>query len=100
MKSTAAASRNGVCERTRSRMRRKGPALSTCPCRLRLFSMSATIVSASAGRPCVTSQRGLSGIHMRITKMTVLRSAPIANAAGMVSTVAMDAPIAIASVEL
>ena len=42
--------------------------------------MPATTRSASATRPCVISQRGLSGSHIRMKKITSARLAPIRKA--------------------
>src|SRR3984957_18836772 len=43
-------------------------------------SMRRTTASAACGKPCVTSQRGLSGIQSRMTKITSPIVAPIRNA--------------------
>ena len=61
-------------------------------------------VSASSARPWVTSQRGLSGSHMRISRMISPSAAPIANAtrqpmstgnsAGSSKTIVPAAPMA------
>ena len=66
--------------------------------------MSATIFSASSARPCVISQRGLSGSHIRMKNTMSARAAPIRKAArqpcsgsitaGSSSTIAASAPSA------
>lgn len=40
-------------------------------------TMSSAMLEASAGRPCVTSQRGLSGSQSRIGRINKPRAAPI-----------------------
>ncbi len=100
----APTSHNGVCVRARSRILANGPDGSAWPWRVNCASMPATTASASDERPWITSQRGLSGIHSRMKKMTMLRAAPIRNAArqprsppntaGSSSTMLAPAPIA------
>src|SRR5580693_9307892 len=50
------------------------------PRRVNCASMLRTTASAACGKPCVTSQRGLSGIQNRMTKITSPIVAPIRNA--------------------